>query len=470
MSLHKGFKVLLGLLLLFSVSSCLLTDDEKNAIDNGFNPPDYQPPVVDRPDPKAFCYEHQEYQPPAQVTKKIDILFVVDSSGSLNEERDAIGDGVDAFVAELPADADVRIAVMPAHATTWAGRLYRPSSTTPFVLDNQAMAMADIRAALRTRMRNVATETITDGGEAGIYSLDRAMEPTQLAESRAQGFFRSDAALAVVFVADENDICARYPVGVVPVPDPNFKEGPAFNLYCQYVTPENTYTRLRGFQGDRPLLVSGVVYHEGSVFPHTGENEIAYGYLEMIRAANGLAVDLAGGHVHEGLAQIGTLVTKKLSLKTEFTLDDHGGEIDPASVGVEVDAAQVPFVYVSEVKEVHLTSHAGRENSEVYISYCLKPDDSEEIPVKITRLQIVDITSTTAAVTWDTDLYSTSQVETTDTFRGWVYTGAVYPDLVVRHRVELTGLVPDTVYSVRVFSGVEGTPSVSHPISFRTRR
>ncbi|MCB0384939.1 MAG: fibronectin type III domain-containing protein, partial [Bdellovibrionales bacterium] len=110
------------------------------------------------------------------------------------------------------------------------------------------------------------------------------------------------------------------------------------------------------------------------------------------------------------------------------------------------------------------------ENSEVYISYCVKPDGGETIPIKITKLKIDEITSTTAVVTWETDTFSTSQVESTDQFTGWIYTGALYPELVMHHRVELTGLTPNTVYSVRVFSGIEGDPSVSHPVAFRTRR
>ncbi|MCB0385298.1 MAG: hypothetical protein KDD43_07880, partial [Bdellovibrionales bacterium] len=352
MTLHTlWIRLLVGLLAVASLTACELTKDERDAIDSGLNPPVHVPPDLVRPDPKPYCFEQKHYQPPAEITKKIDILFVVDSSGSLNGERETIGDGVDAFVGELPGDADVRIAVMPAHATTWAGRIYRRQADKPYVLDNQSMEMADIRSILRYRMRNVVGETVTDGGETGVYSLNQAMEADKLAESRGHGFFREDAALAVVFVADENDICARYPEGVVQVPDPNGKEDPAFNTYCQDVTSESVYTRLRTFQADRPLLVSGIVYHEGSVVPRGGENEIGYGYLEMIRAANGVAIDLSGGRLHEGLAQIGSLVTKKLSLKTEFVLDNQGGEIDGETVGVEVDGAVVDFNYVSEVEE-----------------------------------------------------------------------------------------------------------------------
>jgi hypothetical protein len=85
------------------------------------------------------------------------------------------------------------------------------------------------------------------------------------------------------------------------------------------------------------LLVSGIIYFEESKFPANGENEIAYGYTDIIRANNGLMVDLAGGRLYEGLAQIGSLVTKKLNLITEYSLDNRGREIDENTIQAEVD-------------------------------------------------------------------------------------------------------------------------------------
>lgn len=463
--------LVLGFVLMLT-AGCPLTDNEQGAIDSAVgDPPEHVAPDTARPDPGENCFAKTQHQPEAELTKNIDILFMVDTSGSLDIERSSIGEGVDAFVGALPADANVRIGVMLAHAGTWSGKLYRYGTVGPYVLDTQSMSLADIRTVLRQRMQKVATENETDGGEVGLYSLSRALDADRMAESRSLGFFREDAALAVVFVTDENDICARYPEGITPVYDPDRKEAPAFNKYCQNLTAESTYLKLREFQKERPLLVSGIVYFEESNIPASGENEIAYGILDIIRANNGLMVDLAGGRFYEGLANIGSLVTKRLNLITEYPLDNKGQEIDESTIAVEVDGSQVPFNFDSLVSEVHLTGYAGLENSEVYIGYCLKPSGNPEtIPVVITKVKVINIASTSADVTWTTDLFSSSQVEVTESLTGKKWKTNLNVVGVLNHTVQITGLVPDTLYSVRVYSSIEGDPSVSDPVAFRTLR
>lgn len=458
-------------IVLFS-SGCPLNEMEQGALDASVNtPPEHNPPDLVRKFPPDSCFSFTQYQPKAEITKNIDVLFMVDTSGSLSVERTAIGDGVDAFVGALPSDANVRIGIMLAHAGAWSGKLYRYNEVGPFVLDTETMALSDIRAILRQRMANVATENETDGGEVGLYSLSRALDSDKLAESKGLGFFREDAALALVFVADENDICARYPEGVTPVYDPDRKEIPAFNKYCQQLTPESTYLKIRDHQGQRPLLVSGIIYFEESKFPADGENEIAYGYTDIIRANNGLMVDLAGGRVYEGLAQIGSLVTKKLNLITEYPLDNRGREIDESTIQAEIDGVGVPFKFEHLVSELHLTGYAGLENSEVYISYCLKPSQNPEtIPVVITKVKVENITSVSAQVTWTTDLFSSSQVEVTESLTGHKWMTPVIVTGVLNHTVALSGLAANTLYSIRVFSAIEGDPSFSGPIAFRTLR
>lgn len=473
MTKFKGFYGIICLALISLLATgCPLTETEQAAIDDAVGtPPEHEAPDTERANPPENCFGISHYQPKAEITKEIDILFMVDTSGSLDAERRAIGDGVDAFVGALPADADVRIAVMMAHAGNWSGKLYQYRDVGPYVLNTKTMNLSDIRTILRQRMEKVVTENETDGGEVGLYSLSRALDEDRLAEAKNLGFFRDQAALAVVFVADENDICARYPEGITPVYDPDRKEVPAFNKYCQDLTPEKVYLKLRDYQNGRPLLVSGIVYSEESVFPASGENEIAYGILDIVRANNGLLVDLAGGRIYEGLGRIGSLVTKRLNLVTEYSLDDKGREIDDSTIRVEVDGQAVPFAFQCEVSEVHLTDYAGLENSEVYLQYCLKPSENHEtIPVTITKVKVDKITSTSAEVTWTTDLFSSSQVEITESLTGRRWTTPLDSVGVINHMVQLTGLSSDRLYSIRVFSAIEGDPSVSEPIVFRTLR
>jgi hypothetical protein len=360
--------VILSLVLVYTSVGCELTEEEKAVLDDSFdpsNPPgDVPPPPV-----QPACFNERFVQPEAEITKKIDILFVTDTSGSLNDERPAIAQGIDAFVGALPMDVDYRVAVMLAHGSTsnYSGVLYQKDSE-PFVLDSQQMSLEDIRYYLERKLRYVRGDGDSDGGEEGLFSLYTGLMGNNLEQSRTQGFFREDAALAVVFIADENDICARYPDGVTPVYDPNHKEGPAFDRDCADVFPESVLAKLRTVQAGNPLLVSGIVYNREDTVPAGGENEVGYGYLELIDLANGMSIDLADGHFQDGLEQIGTLATVKLHLITEFTLART--EINLDTINVQVDGLDSPFTYVLETNDVQLHEPGGAL-SVVDINYCL---------------------------------------------------------------------------------------------------
>ncbi|MCB0361490.1 MAG: hypothetical protein KDD35_02135 [Bdellovibrionales bacterium] len=59
----------------------------------------------------------QFFQPPDQITKQVDILFVVDTSGSLDDERNSIGKNIAEFIEALPSDTDYVISVLLAHGS-----------------------------------------------------------------------------------------------------------------------------------------------------------------------------------------------------------------------------------------------------------------------------------------------------------------------------------------------------------------
>ena len=81
-----------------------------------------------------------------------------------------------------------------------------------------------------------------DGGETGLFSLNKAMGNDEYQVAQDLGFFRDDAALVVIFVADEQDICAEYPDGILPVPDPDKKRNDFFyRLACPMSSISNEW-------------------------------------------------------------------------------------------------------------------------------------------------------------------------------------------------------------------------------------
>lgn len=328
---------------------------------------------------KLTCIKEHYYQPTTALTKKLDILFVTDTSGSLNAERGAIATAIGNFISQLASNADYQIGVTLSHGpkSSRFGQLYK-AGTEPTVLRSSELSLTDIRTHLVKKLTTVVEDSDTDGGEASLLSLNKALDSTRLAEIRMNNnFFRTDAALAIVFVSDENDICAVYPSGVTRVIDPDGKELPAFDSYCKNkVTVKSVYDRLLAVQGLNPLLVSAIVYANKATVPSGGENEFGYGYSEIVSLASGTMVDIAANNIPAGLADIGKAAVAKMSLRTDYTLSYLN--VDKSTITAEVDAVQVTHSFDEASNLLRLLTTAGKADSKVVLSYCLVPNS----PVK----------------------------------------------------------------------------------------
>lgn len=331
------------------------------------------------PDPNFYktCYTDKFNQASELISKKTDILIVADTSGSLSEERAKIASEIKALVQEIPSSVDYQIAIMPAHGSrsSLSGKLWNMKGE-PLVLSINKMSVDQISTSLGKSLLNMVGDSYSDGGEEGLFSLSQGLSSNGLELARQQGFFRADAALAVLFVSDENDICYRYPNGLVQVPDPEKAEGPAFVRDCSNITPSSVYSQLLALQQDRPLLVSGAIYTDLTTISNNGENELGYGYLDIIALNQGIKVDLAQPSFHDGLKKIGELIHKRLQLKNRFALS-HVQSIDPKSLRVSIDGNQVKAEYIAG--GIQLFEQLGGFGSQIIANYCEFPEQSQKL-------------------------------------------------------------------------------------------
>ena len=170
-----------------NLALCLLAASTTNGAcnDNTFIVPDFT--VVD-----AFL------QDPAE---KVDILLVVDNSCSMMAEQEKLSDEFEAFTEFFyVANTDYHIGVTTTDMEIEAGRLV---GETPII----TRATPDPALAFR---ENVLVGTEGSGFEKGIQAAWTALSPTMQLGPNA-GFYREDAALAVIFVSDEDD-GSNYPV------------------------------------------------------------------------------------------------------------------------------------------------------------------------------------------------------------------------------------------------------------------
>ncbi len=162
----------------------------------------------------------------------IDILFVVDNSGSMEDEQTRLAQGFERFVSAMPEDSDYRIAVVTTdhfneleqagttslvHSTEWPYEVKEQSSKTCTVLDDTPRGCfrgrpdlkivdsqtMDIATQIAVFAENVQVGTCGSGFEQGLNAMMTALR--QMTNACNDGFLREEAKLAIVFVSDEDD-------------------------------------------------------------------------------------------------------------------------------------------------------------------------------------------------------------------------------------------------------------------------
>lgn len=314
------------------------------------------------------CFTDHFVQPTNPIANKIDILFVVHSTESFNAIHSKVVADLDFFVAHLPTQVDYRIAVMLANppGSKWDGKLYT-NPGYPVVLDSQTMSLTQIKTALLENVQNVVNESPIHG-EFGTKSFYDSLQPKNFAAIQAQGFYRPDANLAVVFMANEADQCNIPLLGAHPDAD-DIQEFQWQNQYCNGLTPLQVVNQLKAVENGKPFTVVSVVFTDPKNIPNTGsEAEYGYGYVELARLANGMTVDIANGNFSAGMTLMGELTTNNLNLYNNFELSQTGALA--TTITASVDGSTVAN-YFNSTTNIDFLPKAGQQGSHIDINYCL---------------------------------------------------------------------------------------------------
>jgi hypothetical protein len=175
----------------------------------------------------------------------LDLLFVVDNSGSMNEEQVALAGTFPRMLASITAAAgvlpDLHVGVISTNMGTGGVPIFGcngsgddgalltgPPGATCTALDAGARFVSDVAGAGGARVKNYTGSldgvfgcmaklgTTGCGLEQPLASLRRALDPANLANA---GFLRPDARLAIVIVSDEDDCSTHDSSMFQPVPD-----------------------------------------------------------------------------------------------------------------------------------------------------------------------------------------------------------------------------------------------------------
>jgi hypothetical protein len=138
------------------------------------------------------------FQQTSNQSKKLDIIWIIDNSGSMNDEQDALGNNFSAFIDDfIQKDVDFKMAITTTDTSSNSkkGRMVYGSDsklTSAKAKANQNQFKEDFKAL-------VQVGTSGSGKEKGLEASEGFLE------KYGQTFLRNDAYLAVVIISDEED-------------------------------------------------------------------------------------------------------------------------------------------------------------------------------------------------------------------------------------------------------------------------
>lgn len=137
--------------------------------------------------------------------RPVDILFVIDNSGSMNYERSNLAQRIDGMISVIDG-LDWQIGVISTDSTN--DNTYSDGRLVPFsdlagtyILDSQ-MDVATAQSAFGNTVQNMPEGT---GNEEGIYSSKRMIERYLAGNTNENQFIRPGADLSIVVLSDEDE-------------------------------------------------------------------------------------------------------------------------------------------------------------------------------------------------------------------------------------------------------------------------
>lgn len=422
------------------------------------------------------CTVDRFRQPTAPVAKKLDVLFVMDASYSMNRHWQLMAAKIAHLLRELPKGQDTRIAVVLGTIEKNQGVLFSAPGQ-PKVLDatklNEAQVMASLKA---TFAQALLPENIdwTGSGEALFLSLHHAVT-TRAPSIQKQGFFRSDAGLNVIFMSDDAEINYPYPSrqiwGLPNKCNWAHHERVRKTFYLpRKVNTDTTFAALRRLKGDMPLVTNAFVnitkadiMVDNDMGAECIFDSPGFGYFDIVKRSGGVLWSIHRDRA-EGLQAVGRVAKARQGLLHDFRLSKPAAKVDPASIRALVDSAQVEHSYKPDTNTVHL-ANAGKPGSLVEITHC------EPVPQHEWNIQDFSgaATQTTAALRWKTPelatkgriAYGTDPASLNDTLASGVNS--------TEHAVSVSGLAPNTTYYFQAIATDEfETEKRSAILSLRT--
>lgn len=242
---------------------------------------------------------------------EVDVLFVVDNSGSMSQEQTGIGNKINGFLSKLNGLSwQIAITTTDDRDTTpitgdtnrpWSDGQFRPfdsNTGTQYILRSSQVSAADAQ----TKLSNAIQMGVDgSGNERGINATFRAVErAAQPGVNR--DFFRPNAKLAVILISDEDE-CST---GAAACPATNANKS----------VPQNLIDQVKSTLGNtKSLSFNSIVYMPGDATCATGANQ-GNVYKQMSNLTGGALVSVCANDYTTPLTVIGNRVAQLVNSAT----------------------------------------------------------------------------------------------------------------------------------------------------------
>lgn len=138
--------------------------------------------------------------------QKVDILFVVDNSGSMREEQEKLARNFQSFIEELIksdiSDFQIGVITTDMDDPAQSGKL-QSGAGSPKIINRNQLSSTDVIKAFAENVKVGITGT---SYEKPLDAIRAALSPQHLADPKSnKGFLRDGAMLAIVLLTDEDD-------------------------------------------------------------------------------------------------------------------------------------------------------------------------------------------------------------------------------------------------------------------------
>ncbi|MBW1872430.1 MAG: hypothetical protein JRJ19_10215 [Deltaproteobacteria bacterium] len=237
---------------------------------------------------------------------QIDILWVIDNSGTMWEEQNNLADNFDSFIDIVEnSDVDYQIGVVSTDMdkADHSGKL----------LGNPKIILRGVNAKAQFAA-NVIVGTDGAGNEKGLEAAFKALTEPLISGANA-GFLRPGSALAIIFVSDEDD--------------------KSFNMITFY---QRVFEQMKSVGNENRVVAGAIVgdQPDGCESQSTGTAEAGTRYHMLVQAVGGSIGSICSDDFSTTLNQLGLTVA---GLDRKFSLSDETPE--ESSITVKVNGVVI---------------------------------------------------------------------------------------------------------------------------------